>query len=213
MNEDDSVQAVLFRMRKGIGSGYQALKNYKNNCLRMYGRPYLPTRGKIPTIIGKRNGVPIGSDQDYYQQQRNVMFHRTTRPYQSNELRDILPTVYNGNVNMLASSGGAPLAFALDDDSELQERLYSEGIRGSLSNPLSARFAMNAHHNREPPIIGGQTDIMRRELEGHQDDEETMARKLQSGHLGNQSVSLISGAQLDPEIEAFKNQMLSLIHI
>jgi hypothetical protein len=110
---------------------------------------------------------------------------------------------------MLASSGGAPLAFALDDESELQERLYLEGIRGSSSNPLSARYAIAARENREPPVIGGATDVMRREIEGHLDDQSTMARKLKSGHLGdprNQSAFLTSETEIDPEIQAFINQ-------
>ena len=210
MNEDNSSQAILFRLRKGIGSSEHVMKNYKGNCLQMYGRPYLSSLGKVPTIIGKRNGIPIGSDQDYFQRQRNIMNKRHTRPFKSNEMRDIAPTIYNGNVNILAGTGGAPLAFALDDESELQERLYSEGIRGSSSNPLSARFAINAHQNREPPVIGGATDIMRRELSAHEDDEATMGRKLHSGYLGNirkQSAFLTAESTLDPEIEAFKNQM------
>ena len=209
MNQDNSTQSVLFRLRRGIGSNEQTMKSYKNYSLQGYGRPYLPTLGKIPTILGKRNGVPVGADQDHYQQQRNIMNRRTTRPYKSNNLHDILPTIYNGNVNILATTGGAPLAFALDDDSELQERLFSEGIRGSSSNPLSARFAMNARRDREPPVFGGQTDVMRRELAGHEDDEETMGRKLRSGHFGdirNQSADLRFDTQLDPEVEAFKNQ-------
>jgi len=136
------------------------------------------------------------------------MRKKMTRPYKSNQLHDILPTIYNGNVNMLASSGGAPLAFALDDESELQERLYSEGIRGSSSNPLSARYAIAAYQNREPPVIGGATDVMRRELAGQQDDDATMARKLNSGHLGDprkQSAFLQANSEIDPEITAFQN--------
>jgi len=184
MNGDNSVQAILFRLRKGGGNDGET-KNYKKNAMQLYGRSYVPTRGKIPTIIGKRNGIPLGADQDYYQQQRGIMRKKMTRPYQSNQLRDILPTIYNGNVNMLASSRGDPLAFALDDESELQKRLYSEGIRCSNSNPLSARYAIAARENREQPVIGGATDIMRRELAGQQDDDATMARKLNSGHLGD----------------------------
>jgi len=207
MNGDNSVQAIIFRLWKGAANDGE-MKNYKKSALQSYGRPYVPTRGKIPTIIGKRNGVPVGADQDYYQQQRGIMRKKMTRPYKSNQLHDILPTIYNGNVNILASSGGAPLAFALDDESELQERLYSEGIRGSSSNPLSARYAIAAHQNREPPVIGGATDVMRRELAGQQDDDATMARKLNSGHLGDprkQSAFLQANSEIDPEIQAFQN--------
>ena len=121
INQDNSSQAILFRLRKGIGNNDQTMKNYKKECLTSYGRPYLSSLGKIPTIIGKRNGVPIGADQDYFQLQRNIMRKKTTRPYRSNQLVDILPTIYNGNTNMLASAGGAPFAFALEDESELHE--------------------------------------------------------------------------------------------
>ena len=206
MNGDNSSQAVLYRLRKGIGNSDQTLKNYKNNNLTTYGRPYLSSLGKIPTIIGKRNGVPIGADQDYFQQQRNIMSKKNTRQFRSNNLEDILPTIYNGNTNMLASSGGAPLAFALEDESELHERLFSEGIRGSTKNPLSAKFALDARENRGIPVFGGATDVMRRELEGGQDDNETMARKLHSGHLGTQSPFLTSESQIDPEVQAFMDQ-------
>jgi len=74
---------------------------------------------------------------------------------------------------------------------------------------LSAKFALKARQNRELPVRGGATDIFRRELGGEEDDQETLARKLESGHLGdprNKSAFLSTETELDPEIQAFVNQ-------
>jgi len=46
---------------------------------------------------------------------------------------------------MLTSTGGSPLAFALDDVNEIEGRIYSEGKRMHASNPLSAKFALMTH--------------------------------------------------------------------
>ena len=118
MNQDNSTQALLFRLRKGIGNPEQELKRHKGYSLGLRGLPTKATRGQIATILGKRNGVPDGGDQDMFQMQRDFMKRKTTRPFRSNHLMDILPTTYNGNINILAGTGGAPLAFALDDESE-----------------------------------------------------------------------------------------------
>ena len=47
---------------------------------------------------------------------------------------------------------------------------------------------------------------MRRELQGGEDDNETLARKLHSGYLGTQSAFLTSETPIDPEIQAFMDQ-------
>jgi len=64
------------------------------------------------------------------------------------------------------------LTSSLDDESELAQRLYSEGIRGSMTNPLSARYAIKARENRELPVQGGATDIVHREF-GNEDERAT----------------------------------------
>jgi len=69
MNQDNSIQAVLFRIRRGADTGQQ-LKSLKAYQLQMYGYPTKPSTGKVPTIVGKRNGIPVGADQDTYQLQR-----------------------------------------------------------------------------------------------------------------------------------------------
>jgi hypothetical protein len=207
LNQDNSTQAILFRLRKGDNPDQQsrALKSY---CLQQYGKPEKPARGKVPTIIGERNGIPVGADQDVYQLQRNIMNHMTTKPFHSNRLSEIYPMIYNGNVNILAGTGGAPLAYALDDPLELEQRLYLEGIRASDRDPLSAKFAMKHRENKELPVQGGATDVMRREMEADEDDQDTMERKLKAGYLGDirhQTADLREQTALDPEIQAYKD--------
>ena len=206
MNQDNSVQGVMFRMRRGIGNPDSELQRHNAYAMQLYGYPTIPPTGKVATMIGSRNGVPDGADQDVYQLQRQIMRRGTNKPFRSDQMRDILPTVYNGNVNILAETGGAPLAFALDDESELEQRLYSEGIRGSIANPLSARFAYKARQNRELPVQGGATDVLRKELAANEDDLETKRRKINTGYLGTYNPTLTEETPLDPEIEAFMEQ-------
>jgi len=44
------------------------------------------------------------------------MSRGTTKPFHSGRLEDIMPTIYMGNINLLAETGGVPLAFALDNE-------------------------------------------------------------------------------------------------
>jgi hypothetical protein len=128
----------------------------------------------VATVLGKRNGVLDHQAQDIYVQQKKQMNQRTRYPYRSNETKDLLPTIYNGNTNILASSGGAPLAYALSNASELQQRLFSERMRASADNPLSAKFAAIARQRTtDNPIQGPATDVMRRELAAGEDDVQT----------------------------------------
>jgi DNA-binding phage protein len=206
MNQDNSVQGILFRLRRGIGNPDTELRRHNAYALQLRGNPTIPGTGKVATSLGKRNGVPDGGDQDVYQLQRQIMRRGTTRPFRTDQMRDIVPTIYNGNVNILAETGGAPLAFALDDESELEQRLYSEGIRGSIANPLSARFAFNTRQNRELPVQGGATDVLRQELTANEDDLETKGRKMKSGYLGKYNPHSSAETPLDPEIEDFVSQ-------
>ena len=65
------------------------------------------------------------------------------------KLSDVAPPNYEintiagtgGYVGNMVSAGGAPLALALDDNSELEDRKYRENMRIDVKNPLSASFA------------------------------------------------------------------------
>ena len=207
LKTDNNTQGVLFRIRKGADVN-RSLKQLKNFSLQARGRPYEPSRGQVGTILGRRNGIPDNQAQDLLILQDKAMNQRTRFPYHSNDLKHILPTVYNGNVNILASSGGAPLAYALNNPTELQQRIFAEGMRASEKNPLSAKFAAIARQrNFNNAVQGPATDIMRRELAGSADDKATTERKISSGHFGlSRSTHLTSDTQVDPEIEAFRNQ-------
>ena len=100
LNSDNNTQATLFRIRKGgdMGRNFRALQDY---ALTNYGRPWKLTRGQVATVLGKRNGVPDHQAQDIYVQQKKQMNQRTRYPYRSNETKDLLPTIYNGNTNIL----------------------------------------------------------------------------------------------------------------
>lgn len=207
MNRDKNTQAVLFRLRHGDPPN-RTFDDMRDFSLTTYGRPYEPSRNQVGTILGERNGVPDHQSQNIYILQDHDMNQRTRFPYNSKEPKHLLPTVYNGTVNMLASSGGAPLAYALMNESELQQRLFSEGMRASELNPLSAKFAWNARKRTFDNVVQGPaTDIMRRELAGNEDDPVTTERKIKSGHFGGRRPTHITeDTQIDPEIEAFRNQ-------
>ena len=83
-------------------------------------------------------------------------------PYQTNLMVDIVPSVYNTNpmaglggyeANLASFNGTRPLATALDEPTELMQRLYEDKFRFSDSNPLSAAYStwidvgciLNAH--------------------------------------------------------------------
>ena len=206
LNTDNNTQATLFRIRKGgdLGSNFRGLQDY---ALMNYGRPCKNSLGQFATVLGKRNGIPDHQSQDILTLQKNQINQRTRYPYRTNEMKDLLPTIYNGNTNILASSGGAPLAYALSSDSELQQRLFSEGMRASAENPLSAKFAFIARQRTtDNPMPGPATDVMRRELAANEDDVQTTKRKIATGHFGSQPTFLTADTQIDPEINAFMNQ-------
>jgi len=119
------------------------MKNYEGFMLETYGKPYHNTNGREVTILGARNGIDENQSQT-----TNILQQRQFYPPVKNPIfthKDIFHPVNNGNVNMLASTGGSPLAFALDDVNEIEGRIYSEGKRMHASNPLSAKLALMTH--------------------------------------------------------------------
>ena len=205
-DRDNGTASVLFRLRNGENED-DVLQDMRNHSLVAHGRPWEQTTGQVGTILGLRNGIPEHQPQNYLILQDYNLNQDNIHPYESNQPHEMLPTVYNGNVNLLASAGGATLSYALNDASQLQQRLFDEGRRGSIKDPLSAKFAAAAWlKNPDNPIQGPATDIMRRTLGGNEDDPATTQRKIDAGFFGRNVTFAQEGNQVDPEIQNFLDQ-------
>lgn len=203
---DNGTASVLFRLRNGENET-DTLRDMKDHSLVSYGRPWEETTGQVGTILGLRNGIPDHQPQNYFILQDYNLNQDNIHPYETNQPHEMLPTIYNGNTNLLASAGGATLSYALNDASQLQQRLFDEGRRGSIKDPLSAKFAAAAWlKNPDNPIQGPATDIMRRQLGGNEDDPATTQRKIDAGFFGRNVTFAQEDNQVDPEIQAFMDQ-------
>ena len=107
-------------------------------------------RGTKGTILGLRNGIPDNAEQDLVHQRELGLrpYVKGMNPYTTKLMVDELPSFYYTNPiaglggyepNLASFNGQKPLATALDEPSELIQRLYEDKFRMSASNTLSAR--------------------------------------------------------------------------
>jgi hypothetical protein len=105
------------------------------------------------TILGLRNGVQQGQEQStLYDTERQLKpYVRGMTPFPSTKIHDIMMPIYgvnpiggsNGYLPNMASAAGAPLAYAIDDITILQDRMHKERYRLSSNDVLGAQFALD----------------------------------------------------------------------
>ena len=115
-------------------------------------------------------------------------------PYQTNLMVDIVPSVYNTNpmaglggyeANLTSFNGTRLLATALDEPTELMQRLYEDKFRLSDSNPLSAAYSMN-QKRLDKTVRGSMYDAFRTRMNDNTTDEDlVMESKIKTGHGNN----------------------------
>jgi len=151
------------------------------------------SRGVV-TELGKRNGIPLNQDQDYYFWQKKQLhpYEHGMHPYKSNRVVDVSPSVYNTNPiagtggyekNLASYNGTRPLATALDEPQEFAQRLYEDEFRLAANNPLSAKFTVAARQG-DYAKHGDMYDAYRIGKQGDQDSDIVMKSKLEKGYGG-----------------------------
>ena len=111
-------------------------------------------------VIGARKGFENQFPEDSaYQQFELQPYKNGMRPYSDKDSLEHPQYITNplagsgGYVPNLVSHAGAPLAFALDNETELEDRIYKEKFRMSSSDPLSGTYTQRAIIKQEKKNI------------------------------------------------------------
>jgi len=189
---DESIPAVTWR--GGINDGEFNIKRMQDESFKIINQSRTGKLLHTPnTVLGKRNGVPMGRDQDYHYAQLVEMnpYPMAKTPFLSDSVEDMYPKTYgeanimggtNGTIRNVASITGAPLAMALDDGTEILQRIHSEKFRIDPQNPLSGEFALSAFvKNQTNPQTGPMSDYMRIGLAHDAEDAYILNQKLAAG--------------------------------
>ena len=198
-------------------SVYSAIWNSKFNKksrIDYVGTQFINARtqlGPKNIILGLRNGIPDNQDQDinFRRTQQLRPYVKGMNPYQTNLMVDIVPSVYNTNpmagmggyeANLASYNGTRPLATALDEPTELMQRLYEDKFRLSDSNPLSAAYSMN-QKRLDKTMRGTMYDAFRTRMNDNTADEDlVMESKILKGYGNNPAYGKGSNERLTNEV-------------
>ena len=171
-------------------------------------------RGTKGTILGLRNGIPDNVEQDLvYQRELGLKpYVKAMNPYTTNLMVDVLPSYYYTNPiaglggyepNLASFNGQKPLATALDEPTELIQRLYEDKFRMSASNPLSAAYSMN-QKRLDNAVRGPMHDAMRSRMKDNiTDDDIVTESKINKGYAINKNYN-----ELDSKSQKFTNEVV-----
>ena len=171
-------------------------------------------RGTKGTILGLRNGIPDNAEQDLVHQRELGLrpYVKGMNPYTTNLMVDVLPSYYYTNPiaglggyepNLASFNGQKPLATALDEPSELIQRLYEDKFRMSASNPLSAAYSMN-QKRLDNAVRGPMYDAMRSRMKDNiTDDDIVTESKINKGYGINKNYK-----ELDSNSQKFTNEVV-----
>ena len=171
-------------------------------------------RGTKGTILGLRNGIPDNAEQDLvYQRELGLKpYVKAMNPYTTNLMVDVLPSYYYTNPiaglggyepNLASFNGQKPLATALDEPTELIQRLYEDKFRMSASNPLSAAYSMN-QKRLDNAVRGPMHDAMRSRMKDNiTDDDIVTESKISKGYAINKNYN-----ELDSKSQKFTNEVV-----
>jgi len=147
------------------------------------------------TSLGKRNGVPDGQEDQilHLQKLQGNPYPTGKSPFLNDSVEHMFPRTYseanpmggtNGTIRNVSSIGGTPLAIALDDGTEILQRVHNEKFRMHPDNPLSAEFALNAFVARgQEPELGPVSNFMRLGLAHDAEDAYILNGKMAAGFL------------------------------
>jgi len=131
------------------------LKNLKDNNFETVGNlaNSLQFNYRTNILLGARNGVQQGQEQStLYDTERQLKpYVNGMSPFPSTKIHDVMMPIYgvnpiggtNGYLPNMASYAGAPLAYAIDDITVLQDRMHKEQYRLSSKDILGAQFALD----------------------------------------------------------------------
>ena len=171
-------------------------------------------RGTKGTILGLRNGIPDNAEQDLVHQRELGLrpYVKGMNPYTTNLMVDLLPSYYYTNPiaglggyepNLASFNGQKPLATALDEPSELIQRLYEDKFRMSASNPLSAAYSMN-QKRLDNAVRGPMYDAMRSRMKDNiTDDDIVTESKINKGYGLDKNYK-----ELDSKSQKFTNEVV-----
>ena len=171
-------------------------------------------RGTKGTILGLRNGIPDNAEQDLVHQRELGLrpYVKGMNPYTTNLMVDVLPSYYYTNPiaglggyepNLASFNGQKPLATALDEPSELIQRLYEDKFRMHASNPLSAAYSMN-QKRLDNAVRGPMYDAMRSRMKDNiTDDDIVTESKINKGYGINKNYK-----ELDSNSQKFTNEVV-----
>jgi hypothetical protein len=191
---DQSIPALTWR--GGTKDGQFSLKRMHDESFKVVNQSRTGKLLHTPnTVVGLRNGIPLGQDQDYKYNQLIDMnpYPMGKNPFLSDSVEDMYPKTYgqanpmggtNGTILNVSSITGTPLAMALDDGTELLQRIHTEAFRIDPKNPLSGEFALAAFlKNQTNPETGPMSDYMRMGLAQDAEDAYVLNQQLAAGFL------------------------------
>ena len=194
MLRDNSIQALIWRARTRNGSANLREMKEVNETLGS-ARTNQKLNFMETTVIGKHNGIPWGQSQyDGWYKEIDLRPYPTAKnPFLSDSVEDMYPRTYgevnpmggtNGEIRNVSSGTGAPLSISLNDQTELEDRMYRERFRVDPKNPLSASFAQEVEiMNETNRMRGPMTDYMRTNLKENADEQMVLDRKVATGFL------------------------------
>eukprot|EP01041_Mallomonas_annulata_P008685 gene8685-17935_t len=208
LKDDESIQALVWR--RNLNSGNIDLQPMQQTSFALGSVRGLNKYNFMDsTILGLRNGIPDNAEQNIKYRQKIQLNPYTTamNPYLAKDIENILPRHHEvnplggtaGELNNLASIGGSPLAFALDDVTELQQRVYVESLRMDPRNPLSAAFAYKAFLEQGAGDVqkGALLDSMRKGLLADTENMATLDSKFKAGYLAKRQLDNTEKKNLD----------------
>lgn len=194
LTPDPSYQATTFRARVGAPVALDGFMQFASEIT----KNMMQRKKKIPVnVVGVHNGLALGAEQtDAVMQNQQLNPYPTSKsPFLDQTHASLYPITHE--VNPLGSTAGefrnqpslmgTPLAFALDDSNQLEQRIYTERMRNAPQNVLSAEFALQAQYQRSRDIEpGSMTDVMRRDLYKQEYDHRELDRMNAAGYLVRQ---------------------------